>query len=145
MFIKKVEQLQSKLIENNLDAFVIIPGSNFRFLTGGDFHTIANCLARALLVTRLDIVAHPQLGVSIVPCEIAPVLTSALGVQTFVHPHHTACSKRLHLAVCIVILCRGVARTERVTFFEVVCKKGEDVPVICVRIKPTDPDGIELL
>ena len=28
MFIDKLEKLQHQLIENNLDAFVIIPGSN---------------------------------------------------------------------------------------------------------------------
>ena len=38
MFIDKLEKLQHQLIENNLDAFVIIPGSNFENLTGGDFH-----------------------------------------------------------------------------------------------------------
>ena len=61
MFIKKVEQLQSKLIENNLDAFVIIPGSNFRFLTGGDFHLMER--PTALIISK-----------SYKPLAILPVL-----------------------------------------------------------------------
>ena len=53
MFIDKLEKLQHQLIENNLDAFVIIPGSNFRYLTGGDFHLMER--PTALIISKNQI------------------------------------------------------------------------------------------
>ncbi len=50
MFKNKFSELQKKLLENNLDAFVIIPGSNFRYVTGGDFHLMER--PTALIISK---------------------------------------------------------------------------------------------
>ena len=35
---KKINKLQAALIDENLDLLAIVPGSNFLYLTGGNFH-----------------------------------------------------------------------------------------------------------
>ena len=38
MYNTKIEKLQSLLNEEDIDALAIVPGSNFLYLTGGNFH-----------------------------------------------------------------------------------------------------------
>ena len=63
MFIDKLEKLQHQLIENNLDAFVIIPGSNFRYLTGGDFHLMERPTALIISKNQKPLAILPVLEV----------------------------------------------------------------------------------